>query len=107
MVQTVSEQDIKLQPLWHEDNGPGSRHQGQDRNQGQNRYTIACLTFWYIVNLYGDMCLSSLRTTKFLCQTISLQFLPVAVQSKFLYMVLHIAQSNQIILKIDAKKLGN
>ncbi|CAM6045441.1 unnamed protein product [Sphagnum compactum] len=34
---TVSEQDIKLQPLWHEDNGPGSRHQGQDRNQGQNR----------------------------------------------------------------------
>lgn len=37
VVQTVSEQDIKLQPLWHEDNGPGSRHQGQDRNQGQNR----------------------------------------------------------------------
>ncbi|KAG0597626.1 hypothetical protein M758_12G009600 [Ceratodon purpureus] len=34
---TISEQDVKMQPLWHEDNGQGHRNYGGDRQQGHDR----------------------------------------------------------------------
>lgn len=37
VAQTVAEQDVKMQPLWHEDNGQGHRNHGGDRQQGYDR----------------------------------------------------------------------